>query len=116
MAEIYNSFERLMETEILPKRNSNPEDMRLDGLSSGGNREVAGRFRYDNKVWKVNADSHYEPLILAYEAIKKDPSCRPFVEEPTSKGSSLVLIEGLRKRMTSDRFKHLYIYEDTSGS
>jgi len=106
---IHMNFESFMKAEIARR---NPEDLRLDGQLSGGNREVAGQFQYCNKVWKVDADSHYEPLMLAYEAIKNDPSCQPFVEEPTlkGKGNSLVLNENLRKRMPSN-FKHLYIYE-----
>lgn len=109
---IHSDFKLLMEAEILPRRTSNPEDIRLDGGRKDGYPKVAGRFRYNNKVWRVADDTHYEPLIIAYEAMKKDASCEPFVEELTAKGASLVLTDGLRKLTSSNRFKHLYIYQD----
>jgi len=44
--------------------------MRLDGELSGGNRTVVGVFRGDGRDWKVHEDSHYEPLLIAYEAAR----------------------------------------------
>jgi hypothetical protein len=109
---IHGDFKRLMEAEILPRRVSNPEDTRLDGGRKDGYPKVAGRFRYNNKAWRVADDTHYEPLIIAYEAMKKNPACEPFVEEVTAKGCSLVLTDELQKLRVSSRFKHLYIYQE----
>ena len=111
-AMIHSDFKRPMEAEILPSRMSNPEDIRLDGGRKDGYPRIAGRFRYNNKTWRIADDSHYEPLIIAYEAMKKDPSCEPFVDELTTKGCSLVLTDELQKLRTRNRFKHFYIYQD----
>jgi hypothetical protein len=100
---------------ILPRRIAHPTDLRLDGEHTGGNREVVGRFRHHCKVWKVHADTHYEPLIVAHEAMKKHHSLDPFTEKPTANGTSLVLTQSLRKSVSS-KFKYLYIYEEEKTS
>jgi hypothetical protein len=106
----YPSYERFVVDVVLPRRQQNPAHRRLDGWSSGGNFAVAGFFVYQERRWKVHEDSHYEPLLIAYEAMTAgDPA--PFVEEPTKHGASLNLKPNLRERMSSTRFKYLYIYE-----
>jgi hypothetical protein len=105
---VYNDFTQLMDTVLLPQRSKNPTHIRLDGKDSGGNREVAGRFLHQGNVWKIHSDTHYEPLIIAYEAITKDAAFDPFLEQPTTNGNCLVLKHELRR----SKFKHMYIYED----
>jgi hypothetical protein len=74
-----------------------------------GNRTVAGVFRGDGREWKVHEDSHYEPLLIAYEAAKAgDPW--PFVEAPTKTGTALDLKPELRQHLSDRRHKYLYIY------
>jgi hypothetical protein len=81
----------------------------LDGKVAGGNRTVVGVFRGRGGDWKVHADSHYEPLLVAYDAAKAgDPW--PFVEAPTSSGSALDLKPELRARLSDGRHKYIYIY------
>ena len=109
---IYNSFAELMDSALLPLRAANPTDARLDGAQSGGNREVAGRFRHHDKTWKINADTHYEPLMIAYRAMKKDKTSDPFVEQATQLGNCLVLKNEFQRSLSDPRFKHIYIYED----
>jgi hypothetical protein len=109
---IYDSFSELMESRLLPQRAASPTHLRLDGAQTGGNLEVAGRFRHHRKVWRIHADTHYEPLMIAYDAIKKDKTCDPFVEESTPHGNCLVLRDTFLRSMTVPRFKHIYIYED----
>ncbi len=58
----YNSFIDLFEKSIKPLTKENPEWIRLDGEIKGGNRQVFGKFKYNNKVWKINSDSHIEKL------------------------------------------------------
>lgn len=57
--------------------------------------------------WVVHADTHYEPLLIAYAAAKAGED--PFVEEDTPGGRCLVLKPHLRAKQHSDQ-KHLYIY------
>lgn len=67
---ICESFVAFMESVAIPQKSANPNDIRLDGETSGGNRTVAGMFRHHNKVWKVHADTRFEPLMLGYNSIK----------------------------------------------
>src|SRR5687768_1528011 len=107
---VHESYERFVEAIVLPRRDANPSHRRLDGWASGGNLAVAGHFRYDGRKWKVHEDSHYEPLLIAYDAFKAGDTS-PFVEEPTKRGAALNLRPELRTRMSAPRFKYIYIYE-----
>jgi hypothetical protein len=104
---VYDDFVSFINAEILPRKAAQPDATRLDGQRTGGSREVVGRFRYDGYAWVVHADSHYEPLEIAYEAHLQ--GMRPFVQEPTDRGQSLALAPDLRARQSSAH-KYLYIY------
>lgn len=105
----YDSYSAFVEEVVLPRRSAHPGDRRLDGEQSGGNWGVAGVFRYEGTDWKVHEDSHYEPLVIAYQAMQSgDPT--PFVVEPTARGSCLDLKPELRAAMKNRRHKYLYIY------
>ena len=108
---VYLSFVEFMELVVIPQRAANPNHIRLDGETSGGNRAVAGMFRHHNKVWKVHADSVYETLLLAYDSTIEGKVADPFLEESTRRGNCLVLTDSVRRLMVKPRFKHLYIYE-----
>jgi hypothetical protein len=108
---IYNSFMAFMDAVVFPRRDANPSQIRLDGQLSGGNREVAGEFRHRGKVWKVHADTRYEPLILAYTALKDGKTRDPFSEQRTKKGTCLVLEDQVRGGMGKARGKYIYIYQ-----
>jgi hypothetical protein len=103
------SYISFVENVVLPGRSRNPAHLRLDGQTTGGNRTVAGTFRGDGREWRVHEDSHYEPLLAAYESFKAgDPW--PFIEEPTKTGSCLDLKPELQARLSDRRHKYLYIY------
>jgi hypothetical protein len=108
--EIHQSFRGFIEEVALPMRAANPSHRRLDGQVAGGNREVVGRFRHRDRVWKVHADTHYEPLLIAYEAVKTGTD-DPFIEEPTRRGRCLDLLPELRAQRQDPAHKYLYIYE-----
>lgn len=109
----HKSFSAFMEQVVLPKLAADPAQTRLDGQTSGGNREPAGFFWHQNKLWRVHADSHFEPLIVAYGALTAEPAEDPFVARATGSGARhcLVLIDKLQQQLCQPRFKHLYIYE-----
>lgn len=107
--EDFSSFAAFVEAVVLPLRAEHPTYRRLDGWPSGGNWEVAGRFRYADSLWTVHADTHFEPLLLAYEAARNGDD--PFLVEPTKKGRSLNVQPALRARMANPRFKYIYVYE-----
>lgn len=112
---IFSSFERFVDNVVLPRRQANPADRRLDGWPSGGNFAIAGVVRYAGRQWKVHEDSHYEPLLIAYEAMREGDDA-PFIEEPTKNGVSLNLKPELRAKMATAHFKYLYIYEVGSAN
>ena len=110
---IYNSFAEFMEKIVIPQKEANPDHKRLDGREKDGNREIAGIFRYNNKMWKVHADTRYEPLLIAYDALQENKKDDLFNEASTNtgKGRNLLLVDKLQQKLSNPRFKHLYIYE-----
>jgi hypothetical protein len=106
---------RFVEEVVLPRRAAHAADRRLDGWTSGGNFAVAGVFEYAGRQWKVHEDSHYEPILIAYTAMRGGDEV-PFVEEPTKRGISLNLKPELRTKLTTPKFKYMYIYEAGSAT
>lgn len=104
------SFVEFVEQRVLPHRSAHPDWQRLDGAETGGNWEVFGRFMRAGARWRVHADSHFESLLIAYEAASSGGG-DPFIEAPTSRGLRLDLREDLSQRVSSG-FRHLYIYND----
>jgi hypothetical protein len=109
MHDVFTTFRAFMEGAVIPHRDAHPEWIRLDGAQTGGNWEVFGRFERAGARWRVHADSHFEPLLIAYDATRAGED--PFVEEPTTRGLRLDLREDLGARVKSG-FRHLYIYND----
>ena len=108
-----SDFMLLMRAEVLPHRAANPDHVRLDGTLTGGNRKAAGRFQYQGIEWVVHADSHYEPLLIAFEAMITGMD--PFDVENTPRGQCLVLKPELRDQERST-YKHLYIYSSSESA
>ena len=102
------SFAQFVEGSVIPLKVEHPDWIRLDGATSGGNRSLVGHFRHWNRVWRCNADSHFKPLMLAYEAFRKGED--PFEEELADERQCLVLKPTLRSQYPS-QFKHMYLYE-----
>jgi hypothetical protein len=104
---VHDDFLSFMRAEVLLRQAANPDHIRLDGATTGGSRDVVGRFRHNGLSWVVHADTHYEPLLLALAAAKAGSD--PFVEEDTARGRCLSLAPELRARQRSPH-KYLYIY------
>ena len=111
---VFNSFVEFMDAVVLPRRAEHPEHRRLDGQPSGSNQDVVGRFQHAGSTWYLNADSHYEPLLLAYEAATAEGS-DPFVQQATRRGGkSLSLREDLQRRRNTPH-KNFFVYRDFSA-
>jgi len=94
---------------VLPHRGKHTGDIRLDGELTGGKRKAFGYFSYKGRDWKVDEDTHYKPLELAYEALKSGED--PFVESTTSTGKGRCLsLTGKLRELQGSTAKHLYIY------
>jgi hypothetical protein len=105
---VYSDFLSFMQSVVLPRHASHPDDVRLDGATTGGNWDVAGMFQHQGKTWKVHADTHYEPLEIAYQAASAGQD--PFIESPMTNRMCLVLTKALHATQQSPH-KYLYIYE-----
>ena len=106
-------FNEFYEQIVLPAKKINPHHIRLDGEIAGGNRKIFGSFTHNNRIWKVHSDTHYEPLMLAYEYSCLDCEKNdPFIMETTRNGSNcLALIDKLFRLQINSKYKYLYIYE-----
>lgn len=106
---VYASFSEVVEKVVKPLREQYQTDIdiQLSGQRTGGSREVVGNFIREGETWCVHADSHFGPLLLAYESSKA--GIDPFVETRTPRGRCLVLRDDLSREHKSP-FKHLYIY------
>lgn len=104
----YTSFVAFVRAAVLPLRAAHPDRLRLDGGTTAGNREVFGRFTHNGTTWRVHADTHVQPLLIALAAAERGAD--PFVEKPTSDGRSLKLAEEIRPDPTAPQ--HLYVYAD----
>jgi hypothetical protein len=83
---VYDSFADFINSAVIPHQAAHPEWKRLDGWDHDpskaheGNQTIFARFRHAGRIWKVDADTRFAPLMDAY--MKQDGD--PFFEEPTN--------------------------------
>ena len=87
----YQTLSEFYLQQVLPYKNANPTDIRLDGRMSGASRNVSAYFWYLKKKWKVDGDTDIDRLKLAFE--KVGSTDEPFKIKPTrdKKGVCLVI-------------------------
>jgi hypothetical protein len=109
--ETYESFADFVRAVVLPLQKQNPDWIRLDGQRSGGSQNAAGYFHHNGRRWKVDEDTRFGPLLLAYHHFEKTGE-DAFQESRTKRRRSLVLIESLfeEHKRAQQRFKYMYIY------
>ena len=105
---IYDSFKDWVEQVVHPLQKKNPNWHRLDGQTSGGNRNDVGKFRYRDRVWIVHADTRFAPVIRAYQSITNGTVPDPFTIQRAKVRDCLDLLPKLK---IPNQPKHLYIYE-----
>ena len=81
--EIFNNYIDLYESLVKPFIIEHPKWIRLDGATTGGNRDIFGKFKYKGKIWKIHSDSHLKKRSIVYHEFKNDND--PFIESLTSK-------------------------------
>jgi hypothetical protein len=109
--ETHPSFLAFMRLSVLPRHLQNPNDVRLDGepTESAGTRKAFGLFHHNGREWKVDADTRYAPLLLAYAATLAGND--PFVESTTTTGKGVKLsLSGSLQQVQHSRSKYLYVY------
>ena len=102
---IHSSFVSWVEAEVLPKAGSQE---RLDGLKSGGNRKVFGKFKHLGRVWEVNGDTRIKKVRCAYDEMQSGRFPDPLVLERAKVRDCLNLVEAIRD---PKKPKHFYVYE-----
>jgi hypothetical protein len=108
----FASFADFVRHFVLPLHQAHPQWRRLDGWESGGNRTVAARFAHRGRAWKVHADTHFERVLRAFDALAAEPDNDPFVIATTARAGADKLVLRPELRPTNSRFAHLYIYAD----
>ena len=75
--QTYKDFKEFYLEGVAPLKKENPAFIRLDGKMKGNTRIVFGYFLYADKKWKVNADTHIDRILLAFNELEKGND--PFV-------------------------------------
>jgi hypothetical protein len=78
---IYKDFQSFYTDAVLPLKQANHAFIRLDGKLKGNTRSIFGYFMYQDKKWRVAADTHIVKLDHAFEELKKGED--PFVIKAT---------------------------------
>jgi hypothetical protein len=69
--ETFADFNEFYVKAVEPLKKANPAYIRLDGKLKGDTRVVFAYFLYQDKKWKVNADTHIDRLKLAFDEVSK---------------------------------------------
>lgn len=73
--ETFADFTEFYTKAVEPLKAENTGIIRLDGKLAGNTRIVFAYFLYQDRKWKVNADTHIDRLKIAFDALStgKDP-------------------------------------------
>lgn len=81
---IFDDFQTFYNESVLPLKSQYRDCVRLDGKTEGSNRKAFGYFKYQDQVWKVDADTYIEKLDIAFLMCSK--STDPFIVRQTRDG------------------------------
>jgi hypothetical protein len=85
----FKDFKTFYKKAVEPIKKANIGQIRLDGKLVGGTKKVFAYFWYQDKKWRVNADTHIDRLKIAFDECAKSDD--PFIIKPTRdyRGESL---------------------------
>lgn len=75
--EVFADFKEFYVKAVEPLKAANTGIIRLDGKLAGDTRVIFAYFLYQDKKWKVNADTHIGRLKIAFDEAAKGND--PFV-------------------------------------
>ncbi|AMP98299.1 hypothetical protein AY601_1382 [Pedobacter cryoconitis] len=75
--QIFADFNEFYVKAVEPLKKENPIFVRLDGKTKGDTRVIFAYFMYQDRKWKVNADTHIDRLKIAFDLGAKGDD--PFV-------------------------------------
>ena len=112
--ERFPSFVAFMRESVIPRHLGAPNDIRLDGRPprSNGSRTAFAHFQHNGSSWKVDEDTHYHPLLIAYSAALGGTD--PFVEAVTQRAKTARLsLKPELKAIQGSGDEYIYIYLDS---
>ena len=112
MATTYDDFNAFAQAvQILHA--TNPGWVRLNGKDGGGDQNAWGYFKHAGRTWKVDADSHILPILIAHE-YSQEIGADPFLIDTTPTRDKLVVAPEVQQllvqRHPTYQGQHLYIY------
>lgn len=75
--ETFADFKEFYTKAVEPLKDANTGIIRLDGKLTGNTRITFAYFQYQDKNWRVNADTHIDRLKIAFDEFAKGND--PFV-------------------------------------
>ena len=113
MATTYPNFDSFAQA-VRNHHLANPEWVRLNGENAGGDRNAWAYFTHAGRTWKVDADSHMRPILVAYDCFQRT-GVDPFRLDNTQTRNKLVVTEEVQKELVQHGTQyqdhaHLYIY------
>ena len=93
---------------------SHPDWIRLNGQTSGGDQNAWAEFWHLDRRWKVDADTQFSPILVAYEHWLSTGE-NPFQIEESPKRYCLAVIASVRDLLVQldvkyDKNKYFYAY------
>lgn len=77
----FDNFEEFYNNVVSKLKHEHPEYIRLDGKMAGSTRHTFAYFNYQNKCWKIDADTWIEKLDIVNKILLKNQD--PFLIIPT---------------------------------
>lgn len=112
---VYESIFDLIEQKILPLMPDCTENLMLNGQKENSQKKgskkppkIVGYFQNNGKIFKLNDDSLYAPLLIAYDEQKKGKY--PFVNGITKKDTITLELRDDLKQLISMNKKGFYAY------
>ena len=87
----YKDFKEFYLKAVLPLKEKNPAFRRLDGKLAGSTRNVTAYFWYQDKKWRVDADTFIDRLKIAFDAFEKSETPFNIKHTRDNKGERLLI-------------------------
>jgi hypothetical protein len=100
----FESFEDFMQAFVLPRfGGASPHDQIAGNGDSTKRDRVVARFRHGGTVWRVDGDTCFEPLLVAWDDLASAPGSEPFGFRDTGATWALALRPDLHAELTMAR-------------
>jgi hypothetical protein len=87
----YKDFKEFYLNAVVPLKEQNPTFRRLDGKEFGSTKKVTAYFWYQDKKWRVDADTFIDRLKIAFEQYEKNGDPFKIKHTRDNKGECLLV-------------------------